>query len=1109
MSEPTGLEAIITAEPLARRQREADAPETYLVLLRNPRLARAVGTALEEMLAAEDRDALALVPPVRGTGFAQWVASPAPADRQRLRAWCAGNLPAGGAPVLVGLDEDGLADWLRRLRLAAYIGIPPGQGEPAGLLLGGRAGEQLNQSSRVRLIPVTTLSDLIEAVAAATAPLSPAAQGQEAWAADPAAASPARPGSRRLRIALPTSRGLAWTGSALGPVYWPGRLAAAGTAGVASLALITAGLPSSAAAAAARPPRPAESALMAAVMRLAAEGIIIEPPASRPDRRHPPAGQEHSPAGDEHHRPGHHRPRHHPAPPAGHHQPGHHPAPPPGHHPAPPPGHHQPPAPTRPPAGSHSATAQPPASPGQHGHPAVPGTPPAGPHLPPGAPPPQGGPSGPHGGGQSGPHGGLQSPGANWLLSWLAHNYPAIFQQAGVMGLGVAAGYGFGQLAKKQDHGPLKFLGTHPGTMGTAIVAGNAGGVAGGALGRVVANLIGTHQLGWQASYLNPANGNAVMGLVNSNAAGAWFLEFGKSSAKPLGHGLDRAEGKYGNGRLIRAARAVVHPDRFPFVVENIASLLVRNYTKDIPAPATIVLGASLAGRWTWMVLPPATQQAAKGAGRGAVYELGELGRPFHAVSFASSALNAPGLPSTAQSFINRIGRLYAPLANAENHLATQAAVISLDTAAEKAAADRAYQLAAQASHQARRASEPDARRQARASAQQYLQEAGQHSQQAALLTQAGYRAGLALQNFQRQLYHAAALGPQVAAEKAAAASAYRAAAQASHRARLTSNPDARWQARANARRHIQEAEQHSQQAHHLNAEIVRAATNARQALGGFEHWLNSGLGSVAAAHAQAFAHTIDHWYGPAAAAAVHALDIATSIAGEKDAVAQAKQAATREGGRAASLTTQAMAMKQRAWQTGRNRAEANARANALLTEAAKASENNLRHLREMQEHNNRARSLESQLGSAEAAAAKAARDFEHRLGDELGLTPLGDANYAINFTDPAQVPDSAPAAGSSAQQAAAPPSDSSGSHGGSLPSASAAPAKTWPSGTVVAMPGVIPIHLPLIHGAPWDAMIPAEPAIPSVPGHPFTPATPAEPGAPGAPVTPAAPTAP
>lgn len=196
MSQPS---VRLAPEPpgLFGRNRVAGAPQIYLVVLRNARVARAAATALEDLHTKRGGRAAALVPPARGSGFARWVASPLPADRQRLSEWCAAHLPSGAAPLLVGLDEDGLADRLDRLGLMACIGVPPA--DAAGAVAAMRPA-----GGRVRLVPATTVRELLQAVVAA--------------AGCPAEASPARtvrPGPLHRVPTAPTRAGLAGLAGAL------------------------------------------------------------------------------------------------------------------------------------------------------------------------------------------------------------------------------------------------------------------------------------------------------------------------------------------------------------------------------------------------------------------------------------------------------------------------------------------------------------------------------------------------------------------------------------------------------------------------------------------------------------------------------------------------------------------------------------------------------------------------------------------------------------------------------------------------------------------------------------------------------------------------------
>jgi hypothetical protein len=183
--------------------------QTYLILIRDARLALAVGTALEDRLLADGHRALALVPAARRPELA------GPGYRKQFGTWQTGPGHTSRAPQVVALYEDGLLTRLESLGLAAYVGVPPHEqwrvvhwGNGAGAIL----------------LPVATARGLVEAVADHT-------PWPQYAARVPKAASLRR---REFR----------WAGSG-GPSALPRKIAIAGVAGP----LVLAGLPAAAAAA--------------------------------------------------------------------------------------------------------------------------------------------------------------------------------------------------------------------------------------------------------------------------------------------------------------------------------------------------------------------------------------------------------------------------------------------------------------------------------------------------------------------------------------------------------------------------------------------------------------------------------------------------------------------------------------------------------------------------------------------------------------------------------------------------------------------------------------------------------------------------------------------
>jgi hypothetical protein len=128
-------------------------PQTYLILIKDAGLALAVGEELEDRLLRDGHNAVALVPAVRGAGFAE-------TGEDWLQV--ARGLDPGIAmrpPHLVTLYEEGLLERLEPLRLATYVGVPKAQNwrlVPWG------------QDGGAMLLPVSTARDMVSAVAAYT-----------------------------------------------------------------------------------------------------------------------------------------------------------------------------------------------------------------------------------------------------------------------------------------------------------------------------------------------------------------------------------------------------------------------------------------------------------------------------------------------------------------------------------------------------------------------------------------------------------------------------------------------------------------------------------------------------------------------------------------------------------------------------------------------------------------------------------------------------------------------------------------------------------------------------------------------------------------------------
>jgi hypothetical protein len=123
--------------------------QIYLVLIRDGRLALAVGAALEDRLLRDGHGAMAVVPTVRGPEFT------ASDGRRHLGAWRTGSA-ADRRPQVVGLYEDGLLESLATLGLPAYVGVRDGD-EP-------RIARWADGLGAI-MVPVGTARDLVDAVA--------------------------------------------------------------------------------------------------------------------------------------------------------------------------------------------------------------------------------------------------------------------------------------------------------------------------------------------------------------------------------------------------------------------------------------------------------------------------------------------------------------------------------------------------------------------------------------------------------------------------------------------------------------------------------------------------------------------------------------------------------------------------------------------------------------------------------------------------------------------------------------------------------------------------------------------------------------------------------
>src|SRR5262249_15906470 len=123
--------------------REVMAMQTYLIHFRDRQLALAVGAELEDCLARDGREAVALVPAGDGLGLTR-----AGGEGQ------GGSRRSQGVPHVVALHEEGLLGKLESLGLTAYVGVRPEE-EPR-IVRWGNGGAML--------VPVTTARDLVEAI---------------------------------------------------------------------------------------------------------------------------------------------------------------------------------------------------------------------------------------------------------------------------------------------------------------------------------------------------------------------------------------------------------------------------------------------------------------------------------------------------------------------------------------------------------------------------------------------------------------------------------------------------------------------------------------------------------------------------------------------------------------------------------------------------------------------------------------------------------------------------------------------------------------------------------------------------------------------------------
>jgi hypothetical protein len=124
------------------------AVQSYLVHFRDRQLALAVGAGLEDRLARDGHDAVALVSRADGAGLTRADGTGRRASRGSYR----------DAPQVVALYEEGLLAKLESLGLTAYVGVHPDE-EP-GTIRWSNGGAML--------LPVTTARELIDAVATHT-----------------------------------------------------------------------------------------------------------------------------------------------------------------------------------------------------------------------------------------------------------------------------------------------------------------------------------------------------------------------------------------------------------------------------------------------------------------------------------------------------------------------------------------------------------------------------------------------------------------------------------------------------------------------------------------------------------------------------------------------------------------------------------------------------------------------------------------------------------------------------------------------------------------------------------------------------------------------------
>lgn len=128
------------------------APQTYLILIRDGKLALSVGTALESRLLADGHPGLALIPTVRGSDFGERQLRPPGPGGQPLGLWGTGTMPQ-----VVALYEDGLLTQLESLGLAAYVGVP--HTEEWRVIRWG------TEATGAMLLPVASARDLVDAIA--------------------------------------------------------------------------------------------------------------------------------------------------------------------------------------------------------------------------------------------------------------------------------------------------------------------------------------------------------------------------------------------------------------------------------------------------------------------------------------------------------------------------------------------------------------------------------------------------------------------------------------------------------------------------------------------------------------------------------------------------------------------------------------------------------------------------------------------------------------------------------------------------------------------------------------------------------------------------------